>query len=763
MKIEIENIPEGKTITCIIPMRVSKDRLDAIDRLAYFNLDTSMPQDIGFLVVDDGSEPEDAQQVRARCAQLGLGYVRIESQLKEFSVGRCRNVGAMYARSTYILMQDVDLMPWPGFYQGLLDEIVIQGLDKDAKKFLMVPYVFLTEEGTQNFLRADARLRARQFLHAAWLNDARLIEKVSSGTSANLYNRLWYLSRGGNSPDFEGWGYEDLECNTRMLRHLNYFPTPEEWTLQKYNFNSVLEYRSWKAPYRLFGDMLLYKGVAFFHAWHPVTKGGTYMQRAEFNRMLFEKKMKEFVAHRVEPDALPDHSRGKTLLMRRNAFTFSRDMQPLLGTIIEPDAELLEGRCSLTAFVTAHRIDRVVFHNPYLDERMLALYREARENRIPFVICERGALPDSCFFDPSGFLVDGDTYGAHHWDRPIEDAERAAVSDYIKTLHNTDDALEDQPARVGPEATRKRLGLKAREKVLVVVFQRPGDTVTRHFTGKMGDYAQFVRFVEAASKALPPGWRLVAKRHPLEEIDFEVGANCVYANETHVKDLLSIADTLLTFNSGVGVLSMAWGVPTLLAGRAFYQDDRINRVVDSVEALVEALKAPRAPDAQAVQRFYHHLLSRVYSFGAFQTKKVKMPDGSNMTATMDIRFRTLRWPDAPSITFSANAKAAVSWDAFLFDRYRFSKQLSPKPAPAKPGTAIAPVPIQSPALTRTHDSLETAAETELNATRPVAPVGTMSSRLKKLRQSPARFFSESRHRPLKWIGSLFFRRAHVSA
>ena len=748
MHISTENIPEGKSITCIIPMRVSKDRLDAIDRLAYFNLDTTMPQGIGFLVVDDGSAPEDALRVRARCAELGLGYVRVDSELREFSVGRCRNVGAMYARSTYILMQDVDLMPWPGFYQGLLDEIVIQGLDKDAKKFLMVPYVFLTEEGTQDFLQTDARLRARQFLHAAWLNDARLIEKVSSGTSANLYNRLWYLSRGGNSPDFEGWGYEDLECNTRMLRHLNYFPTPDEWTLQKYNFNSVLEYRSWKAPYRLFGDMLLYKGMAFFHAWHPVSKGGTYMQRAEFNRMLFENKMKEFVAHRTEPDALPDQSRGKTLLMRRNAFTFSRDMQPLLGEIVEPDVHLLRGRTDLKQFVAAHGIDRVVFHNPYLDERMLALYREARTHQIPFVICERGALPDSCFFDPSGFLIDGDTYGAHHWDHPIDEHARTAVAEYIKTLHNTDDALEDQPTRVGPEATRKRLGIKAREKVLAVVFQRPSDTVTRHFTGKMGDYDQFVRFVEAAAKALPPGWRMVAKRHPLEEIDFEVGANCVYANETHVKDLLSIADTLLTFNSGVGVLSMAWGVPTLLAGRAFYQDDRINSVVTNVKDLVAALRAPCAPDAQTVQRFYHHLLNRVYSFGDFQTKKVKMSDGSNMTATMDIRFRALRWPGESEITFSANAKAAVSWDAFLFDRYRFSKQVAPKPAPAKPSVAPVALPAPMPAA---------------SAASSCASVGTLSARLKKLRQSPLRFFAESRHRPLKWVGSLLAKRHPAAA
>lgn len=735
MEVHVLKIPVQKRLTSIIPMRLSAQREDAVERLDFIRLDTEIPSEVGFLVVDDGSLPEYAAQIQKRCAELSIGYIRIESSLREFSVGRCRNYGAMYAESTYVFMQDVDLMPYPGFYRALMDEVEIQGLDQDAKKFLMVPYVFLTQEGTRAFQESDPAKRAKRFLHLAWLNEGSIIERVSSGTSANLYHRHWYLSRGGNSRDFEGWGYEDLECNTRMIRHLNLFPTPKDWQLQKYNFSSVLEYATWKAPYRLFGDMLLYKGIALFHAWHPVAKDGTYMERSEYNRRLFERKMKEFVESRAEPDALPDLSRGRTLLLRRNAFTFARDVQPLLGTVVDPDDQLLNGERDLVSFVTEHRIDRVVFHNPYVDDQMLRLYKEARAAAIPYVVCERGALPNSCFFDPTGFLVDGEMYASSKWDQPITHSERARTISYIRSLQNNDDALEAQPPRRGADWARRKLGLRTGEKVLFVPFQRPGDTVTRFFKSELGEYGEFVGLVRGVSTALPPPWRLVVKRHPLEDVDFDLDERCIYANDIHIKDLLDISSAVLTFNSGVGVLAMAWNLPTMLAGKAFYQHESLNAAVSSQQSVIDFLRTPRAPQQDSVLRFYNHLLTKVYSFGVFATKSVKLPDGSSMTATTDIRFTELRWPGLAQIQFSDNKTAEVSWTSFLFDRYRYAA-VAKSSASASTGKATSPPSIER-----------------------VRAAGIQGSRAgkkwKKLLQNPRAFFSDSKHFPLRVLANLF--------
>lgn len=43
--------------------------------------------------------------------------------------------------------------------------------------------------------------------------------------------------------------------------------------------------------------------------------------------------------------------------------------------------------------------------------------------------------------------------------------------DYIRTLHNSNDALEDQPARIGADKTKKKLGLKKEIKFYSLRFK----------------------------------------------------------------------------------------------------------------------------------------------------------------------------------------------------------------------------------------------------------------------------------------------------
>lgn len=670
LHVTVSGLPAGKLLTCIIPLRVNPERGDAFERVTYFQLDTRLPKEVGFIVVDDGSPAQAGGQLESLCASLGLGYIRIESSASPFAVGRCRNVGAMHASSQYVLMQDVDLMPYPGFYQSLLDEIEVQGLDLDAKKFLMVPCVYLTREGTEHFWTTRSDLRARKFIHHAWEGEKSLVGKVSTGTSVNLYNRLWFLSRGGNCEEFEGWGYEDYEFNTRAILHLNQFPTPPEWLLQKYNFTSVLEYRNWRAVYRLFGDLLFYKGTAFFHAWHPVAAGGDYMGRRRRNWRLFKQKMKIFFEEGLEPEPLPDLTKGRTLLVSRNAFTYSREIRPLLGDVTFAGEDLPRDESETASYLRKNRISTVVFHNPYRDEKTLAFYRAVRAAGMRYVVCERGALPGSCFFDDSGFLVDGTAYVRVRWDSPLSQIAEQRTASYLSALREGVDSLEEQSGRIGREATRRRLGLTEIEKVLVVPLQRPGDTVTRFFTGEFGGYEVFQTSLRSLSSKMPNGWRMVVKRHPLEETDIELDDHAIRANEVNIRDLLDVADAVLTYNSGVGVMAMAWGLPTMVAGNAFYAHEGLNVRVRSVAEILDVIRSPIPPSPELVKRFYWHLIERVYSFGEFETRAVKTLDGGRMTATLGIRFRELRWPGETAVYFSDNRDPVVSYDSLLFDRYR---------------------------------------------------------------------------------------------
>lgn len=656
-------------MTCVIPLRISDDRQDALARLNFSQNDDQRPNEVSFLVIDDGSAVEAAAKIQAKCADLGFGYVRLDSESRIFSVGRCRNYGAMYAKSPFIFFQDVDLIPVQGFYRRLLTEIKIQGMYEDAKRFLMVPYLFLTEQGTREFFETDTELQGQLFQQYALINDTERIEKISTGTSANVYNRYWYLSRGGNDSDFEGWGYEDLEFNCRLIRHLNLFPTPPDWTLEKWNFNTVPEYRSWKAVYRLFGDMLFAKGIFLSHAWHAKAKVESgYAAREAHNRELFLKKLKDFPGSRKEPRALPDLSVGKTLLFKECAFTSCREIVPLLGEIVIAPKNYDFGPGGIIDYIRSRHIDQVMFHNPFSSELVLRLFNEVRDAGIPFYVAERGALPDSCFFDPTGFLIDGSSFRADRWDHPIQEKARIEVRNYLLEIVTGEKSLEAQAERRGGKSCLEFLKIPPYRKVLLVVMQRPGDSVTRFFTGKVGNYDAFVTLLGEVARQMPADWIMVVKKHPLEDASFDFPGS-ISANQENISDLLDAADAMVTFNSGVGIAAMAHRVPTFLAGRAFYQDDRLNTEIASASDLLGGLLNLKVPDFETTLRFYNYMLNEFYSFGTFETRETRMPDGSRMTATFDIRFRTLRGLSSQPITMSANRKPVLKRDSLLFDRF----------------------------------------------------------------------------------------------
>ena len=126
----------------------------------------------------------------------------------------------------------------------------------------------------------------------------------------------------------------------------------------------------------------------------------------------------------------------------------------------------------------------------------------------------------------------------------------------------------------------------------------------------------------------------------------------------------------MTFNSGVGILSMIFGVPSVICGNAFYQNDNINIHLTNYTDIISYISSPPKYDPEYRIRFISYLINEIYSFGKFITKNVKMPNGKNMTATMDIISYDIKF-EGNHIKFSDNKKSIVGWESLLFDRYRY--------------------------------------------------------------------------------------------
>lgn len=297
----------------------------------------------------------------------------------------------------------------------------------------------------------------------------------------------------------------------------------------------------------------------------------------------------------------------------------------------------------LEKYIADHEIDRVLMPNPYGNNKRNACYRKLKEIGVDVVASDRGALPDSWFFD-SGFNADSLSYKEGEWDYDLDSKESEAIDMYISSLIDADKALESQGVRVGGDYLRENLGL-VDKKILFVPMQRPEDTVIKYFSGAVDSLEDFMEKLSKIADILSEhGWTVVLKKHPLEtDYILPLSENVKYIyNSAHVNDLIEMSDAVLLVNSGVGLLSMAWKKPVYHFGEAFYSIDGVNKKVVDIDDAVEKILNGFEVDYEKVKRFYHHLVNRVYSFGTFKTEKIKESNGSFRNVTRKIEFRSLK-------------------------------------------------------------------------------------------------------------------------
>lgn len=292
-------------------------------------------------------------------------------------------------------------------------------------------------------------------------------------------------------------------------------------------------------------------------------------------------------------------------------------------------------------YVRRHRFDQVLMPNPYGNPQRLGCYRALRAAGVSVIASDRGALPGSWFFD-HGFNHDSPSYAPAAWDHPIDEADRHRAAAYIESLRRGSQALERQGPRARIDELAQRFAV-GKSKVLFVPLQRPSDTAVRYFSAATDGMDGFLRLVVDVARQLSD-WVVLLKQHPLEDALPPIRRKNVrlVGSDVHVHDLLQLCDATLALSSGVGLLSVLFDKPTVHTGRAFYGQPGLSRPAENAASAAAAIRAAAPPDREKVLRFTHHLLTRVYSFGAFRTEIRRRKDGTRHRVTVDIRFSKLR-------------------------------------------------------------------------------------------------------------------------
>lgn len=661
----IAEIP-NPTLTVIIPLRLTEQRMDLLDRINYYQLDSELPPEVDFIVIDDGSPDKLYQEIQKKASDRTTVYRTGAKPFQDFSLARARNFAAQRAKGQFLMFLDADLVPYPGFFKDILREIHVSDLKNQVDQFLMLPVIYLTDLGFDKMQKMAPDHWRPYFINSMLKNNSEEIEKFSSGTSVVVLDRHYYLSRGGQDEQFEGWGFEDYEFATRLIRKVRKFPLPSNWLSMAGNFMKINKYDGWKATYRLYGDWMAAKGIYMFHSPHPIEV--KYHRRKDINLRYLQHRMAEFVKTGVEHDPLPALEHGKTLLMRKNPFSCQREFAPFLGELVQVSEFEFENEDYFSEFLQDQRIDRVVFGNPYSNEKLLSLYQWCKNTGFPFIVSERGALPGAVYHDRSGFLNDSINYNEDRWNFDLDSTEHDEITSYIEEIKEGKDNLERQSDRVDTFTLRQRLGIKPKQKVLFVPFQQPNDTVIRYFSGPIESYEKFHAKICSLVEELGPEWKILYKKHPVEDDIAEIpGATAVH--DVNLHDLLDLCHSVALINSGTGLYAMMYGKPLYVFGNSWYASEGLCVTVRNPDKAADLIKAGFEVDYEKVLRFIKYLRFDFYSFGEMVTRRARYEDGTPITATTEINYYEIRG-------FTANTRklqrkpAIIPTTSLLFDRYK---------------------------------------------------------------------------------------------
>lgn len=733
-------------ITAIIPVRLSPEPLyDEIERIE--RILSTIPDDLfDVLIVDYGT----CEARRHELQNIARGFEHCSLYRHEcgdgpFSIGHARDLGVQHAQHPVTMFHDLDFFCFEETYRKIAQQVALRGLATRGYDFFCVPTIFLTAVGTEKYFESAEEigpsLTDLKFHDYAQNGRRQYCQHFALGSSATVMNRYYYLSTGGHDLSFTGHGAEDFEFYHRVAKAAPKSARPKNYMKNVPDFFG--HYEGFRAFFALYGQDIWNQGISMVHFHHPrrETVDKSYAKSKD-NFELLKRRMMQHERGEFTPTPLADPRAGdrRTLALldpTSSVFQGLRQAMPALGEVISIDGAEFETPDDMLAYYEEHKCDRILFLNPYGNAKRQAQYDAVRAKGVPYLTFDRGALPDSWFLDPGGFLGESDSYSPAVWNTPLDKTEDATISTWLEEFVESDNTLENNGQRDGVEYWRHVMGVGER-KVIFVALQRPHDTATIHFSGAVGSTTVFGEWIEKMAQQLDgTKYVVVVKKHPLEDERLRLAGVTYAPDDAHIHDLIELAEKVVVINSGVGVLSLAFGKDVLCCGDAFYAHDGLAREVRHPDELVLRVQDDFKPDGEAVKRFLHHLVFKFYSFGKSRYREVMVSDGDRRKILTGLDFETLRVDAFPEVQL---------------------------------GTVPNQVPIKSYFMASTGIGSRAPTQPDLNSqvrmnivqralcsvfTLITAPVQGEKS-LKLLKAAPVEFFSKAKHPMNKYFGMFLF-------
>jgi len=595
-----ENIPvTHKDITYCLCIRISEVTPWILERLEFCLSYYSPQPEIN--VVDFGSEDLFAEKIRKICEKYGANYI-FENDKEEFSLARARNIAVNNVKTKYFLLSDIDFV---------FDKNIFADLAKDAerlkmhvypKRFLTMPICHLEEDETNRFWNSNQKENIIRELDY-FVSRAEYGKDIEFYTS---YSNVFFMSKelftlvGGYCDKFRGHGSEDFDLMLRIGLICSDLPKPEH--LNK-DFYGPLKDSFWGDKYysgfRRYIEAVMFNnenlGYKAYHLWHPKPQNKGYWtnnndwKREKFNEVIsayIEKEEKVLEADYLVKD--------KTCLCLMNDYKNWRYFLPLkyLGYSLKVLSrnnleEIVEGY----KLISEGKVDFICIFNPYMKshKKYKDLFDFAKKNGVDVSVIERGGLPNSIYYAEQVSYNDDDFKNTELLDRKLTIEDITLTKEYINSLVTGLYTLESMET-YDETIYKPSIEILKFKKSIFIPLQLDDDMAVTFFNE---NHLKYNDFLDGLEKIIIKNQHIqfVIKPHPLDKkvnrFNYE---NVTNLNDENIHAVIDCVNTVLLYNSGVGLLALAHNKPVYTVGNAYYSfNGSLTKQIEKLDIIIKDL------------------------------------------------------------------------------------------------------------------------------------------------------------------------------
>ncbi|WP_165525580.1 galactosyltransferase-related protein [Psychrobacter pygoscelis] len=649
------------TVDIVIPVR-DRAEYDVIERLK-LRKNYNFPDNFNIFLVDYGSIVSVSNQLKEICLSEGYHYFYVDTHSKLFNLAHARNIAILNSQADYLIFEDIDLISHHNFYIWINQQIQSMIIERHYP-LLVVPVVYLSQIYSKILYQPLSSSIYDNIVSEIFDPSSKMVDFFAAASSHIICSRETSKFIGGFDEIFEGWGFEDSDFELRFLNHSNVTKPRDFFKYDSRPYSEQIQWSGWKVLFRVFSDVLAYKGVYSFHIWHPKPKHRS-TDIISKNRQIFNDNSKRYskFPNRIYP--LHDISKPTDLFLTDNPLYFNISLFHYFSNPLIIDEKNIVVN-DIYSLIMKYSIKSVVFNDLYENTKSEELYFEFERNGVRTYLMGKGALPNSMYVTSSDYIKKIKCFTSQHWENIVSEKQIKETYKYINNYKlNCIQGGSSDNELTANKLRNTVLAQYNKKKILLLIIDSNKNYSENYPHAKVMKYNKFLNeIIKLEDKLINSEWLLVYKDLSKANKSNKKLENIVCVNSYDLNGLMDASNRVVLLDNDAGIYAMIYSKPTYYFSDVFCHLPGVNmKVHDANHLYTDLVNNDFHYNKNLAICFLSYLINNYYSF--FVSER--------LSDTVNIVYNVLR-VDAKKVHSNVNPISNLK-NSFLFDRYRMDDYL----------------------------------------------------------------------------------------